>query len=155
MQRQGVRQSPEGLEHQAGDCGVSSTQVESSKAYLWASVLMAPLRSDDVAANLADVMPPDSPRAATSDPCAWPMIGDAGHDSFRISSFRISCTVNAMEQSHGERGLLVRRKLHRVRKVRPSCRRSVLRDLDPDRGHARSEERRVGKECRSRWSPYH
>src|SRR5439155_18764726 len=24
-----------------------------------------------------------------------------------------------------------------------------------DRGYARSEERRVGKECRSRWSPYH
>ena len=23
------------------------------------------------------------------------------------------------------------------------------------RGDARSEERRVGKECRSRWSPYH
>ena len=22
-------------------------------------------------------------------------------------------------------------------------------------GHVRSEERRVGKECRSRWSPYH
>ena len=22
-------------------------------------------------------------------------------------------------------------------------------------GHRRSEERRVGKECRSRWSPYH
>ena len=22
-------------------------------------------------------------------------------------------------------------------------------------GHMRSEERRVGKECRSRWSPYH
>ena len=29
----------------------------------------------------------------------------------------------------------------------------VITDLD---GHAeRSEERRVGKECRSRWSPYH
>ena len=27
---------------------------------------------------------------------------------------------------------------------------------DPDdRIHLRSEERRVGKECRSRWSPYH
>src|SRR2546422_9917231 len=25
----------------------------------------------------------------------------------------------------------------------------------PDAGLARSEERRVGKECRSRWSPYH
>ena len=24
-----------------------------------------------------------------------------------------------------------------------------------EEGHARSEERRVGKECRSRWSPYH
>src|SRR5260370_2960376 len=26
---------------------------------------------------------------------------------------------------------------------------------DKDRTHLRSEERRVGKECRSRWSPYH
>src|SRR3712207_7839615 len=25
----------------------------------------------------------------------------------------------------------------------------------PLRTHSRSEERRVGKECRSRWSPYH
>jgi len=25
----------------------------------------------------------------------------------------------------------------------------------PHTRHARSEERRVGKECRSRWSPYH
>src|SRR2546430_1266030 len=25
----------------------------------------------------------------------------------------------------------------------------------PERTHDRSEERRVGKECRSRWSPYH
>src|SRR2546427_7983641 len=29
----------------------------------------------------------------------------------------------------------------------------VIRILDPS--SARSEERRVGKECRSRWSPYH
>ena len=38
-------------------------------------------------------------------------------------------------------------------------------DMDPDnlyvaevyanKGRSRSEERRVGKECRSRWSPYH
>src|SRR5256885_1751627 len=28
------------------------------------------------------------------------------------------------------------------------------RNTDEDR-HDRSEERRVGKECRSRWSPYH
>ena len=28
-------------------------------------------------------------------------------------------------------------------------------ELIPDKGANRSEERRVGKECRSRWSPYH
>ena len=28
-------------------------------------------------------------------------------------------------------------------------------DLDPAQIDGRSEERRVGKECRSRWSPYH
>ena len=28
-------------------------------------------------------------------------------------------------------------------------------DLRFERDGARSEERRVGKECRSRWSPYH
>src|SRR3712207_7194235 len=38
---------------------------------------------------------------------------------------------------------------------------TVLRMLDeepektPKRRRTRSEERRVGKECRSRWSPYH
>ena len=30
-----------------------------------------------------------------------------------------------------------------------------FRDLELRRGFERSEERRVGKECRSRWSPYH
>src|SRR2546430_14574551 len=34
-------------------------------------------------------------------------------------------------------------------------RRIVSRELTLDRGDVRSEERRVGKECRSRWSPYH
>src|SRR3990167_11105491 len=31
----------------------------------------------------------------------------------------------------------------------------ILRDRLPVRMLLRSEERRVGKECRSRWSPYH
>ena len=30
----------------------------------------------------------------------------------------------------------------------------TVKDAAP-RGRVRSEERRVGKECRSRWSPYH
>ena len=32
---------------------------------------------------------------------------------------------------------------------------SPLEYLKENRGFIRSEERRVGKECRSRWSPYH
>src|SRR2546422_4983801 len=45
--------------------------------------------------------------------------------------------------------------------VRPDLPRFHLLDArrvtegPPDRFAARSEERRVGKECRSRWSPYH
>ena len=31
----------------------------------------------------------------------------------------------------------------------------VTNQPDVARGRQRSEERRVGKECRSRWSPYH
>src|SRR3989441_882131 len=31
----------------------------------------------------------------------------------------------------------------------------MLRKLGPQEPRKRSEERRVGKECRSRWSPYH
>ena len=32
---------------------------------------------------------------------------------------------------------------------------SLIRVFSSDLSEARSEERRVGKECRSRWSPYH
>ena len=35
----------------------------------------------------------------------------------------------------------------------PSLRTKTLADVGGD--FSRSEERRVGKECRSRWSPYH
>src|SRR5256885_16718499 len=31
----------------------------------------------------------------------------------------------------------------------------VMKQLDDTENKSRSEERRVGKECRSRWSPYH
>ena len=42
--------------------------------------------------------------------------------------------------------------------VRQTVEKAVLRDEQNQRiqfAAARSEERRVGKECRSRWSPYH
>ena len=34
-------------------------------------------------------------------------------------------------------------------------REELLRSVDRFQYQLRSEERRVGKECRSRWSPYH
>src|SRR2546430_12425491 len=43
-----------------------------------------------------------------------------------------------------------------VRTLRPSRRATSARPHSPSASDARrSEERRVGKECRSRWSPYH
>ena len=41
-----------------------------------------------------------------------------------------------------------------VRKWSEFCR-TVTGRVELDLGDGRSEERRVGKECRSRWSPYH
>ena len=32
---------------------------------------------------------------------------------------------------------------------------TVIEEISKAKKHSRSEERRVGKECRSRWSPYH
>src|SRR2546426_12654946 len=44
----------------------------------------------------------------------------------------------------------------RVDPERNSMQRAYLRLIGPSfEAHLRSEERRVGKECRSRWSPYH
>ena len=37
----------------------------------------------------------------------------------------------------------------------PKVAEQILADGDADLIGMRSEERRVGKECRSRWSPYH
>src|SRR5258706_8193849 len=48
------------------------------------------------------------------------------------------------------RGAVRRRRLRG-----PGPRRQHDDPLSDDRDRGRSEERRVGKECRSRWSPYH
>src|SRR2546426_9881198 len=44
---------------------------------------------------------------------------------------------------------------HRLTQARQRAAASVRRDHGLAEGCLRSEERRVGKECRSRWSPYH
>ena len=55
---------------------------------------------------------------------------------------------NALEQSERPEGPYFA-EYHRIRESRDLAGRRWKQDRD------RSEERRVGKECRSRWSPYH
>ena len=50
---------------------------------------------------------------------------------------------------------LVRKKLFQTKEGAKQLYYAVQRTLQPRGGVTRSEERRVGKECRSRWSPYH
>ena len=57
--------------------------------------------------------------------------------------------IYAMSDIHGQYELFEKR----IEQLRP-----LLEDNDSKLillGDFRSEERRVGKECRSRWSPYH
>src|SRR5262249_58595411 len=46
-------------------------------------------------------------------------------------------------------------RLHGVRRAHAKHGRLAVTAAIDDARHRRSEERRVGKECRSRWSPYH
>src|SRR2546427_1581072 len=43
----------------------------------------------------------------------------------------------------------------RLLRLRQECESAMRRLADATAERLRSEERRVGKECRSRWSPYH
>ena len=54
-------------------------------------------------------------------------------------------------------GTLPGRQLGLYSKVDKKEVRNMVSEINPDKNSlgSRSEERRVGKECRSRWSPYH
>src|SRR2546430_17733820 len=58
---------------------------------------------------------------------------------------------HAGDQQGDARRQEVDRRADRLRRARPGG----DEDRPPTGRGARSEERRVGKECRSRWSPYH
>src|SRR5258708_39299055 len=65
----------------------------------------------------------------------------------------------AQHRAHNDvpkRGELARRfVIGKLSNQRTMLQRSNRRQVDPVFDQERSEERRVGKECRSRWSPYH
>src|SRR2546421_2588161 len=73
--------------------------------------------------------------------CALPISRDL------VGEIDIEALVTAAEPGHGVR---------RERTVHGGLeRRAILRGERCGGEQHRSEERRVGKECRSRWSPYH
>src|ERR1035438_6103519 len=82
------------------------------------------------------------------------LISTGGTKTF-IESLGISCT--GAEELTSYPSILG----GRVKTLHPSIfggilgRREEAKDLEEMKQYQRSEERRVGKECRSRWSPYH
>ena len=58
--------------------------------------------------------------------------------------------LQSWQRDRQEKDRLVHRQLDERQKLQ-----DALRRMREDRAKDRSEERRVGKECRSRWSPYH
>src|SRR5258707_11191615 len=71
-----------------------------------------------------------------------------------------TCALPILDALHAVPEHLLLRNPTRRRLARRQLQVEEVRDclevvLDPVVGLARSEERRVGKECRSRWSPYH
>src|SRR5438309_8633748 len=88
-----------------------------------------------------DIFPGTCGTAATSNlPCATPMI-DTG--IFNSSSFR-----------NGDQYFIRVDKAFKNDRIYGSFFRTLLHNGGPNVIPQRSEERRVGKECRSRWSPY-
>ena len=64
--------------------------------------------------------------------------------------------VAALQDALGERILGLSTALGEVTiEISADCHHIVCERLRDDPRTTRSEERRVGKECRSRWSPYH
>ena len=77
---------------------------------------------------------------------------EIGNDWFLITAKNKSGKINSMTGGWGNFGFIWRKPVVTVY-IRPE--RYTYEIIEDSDYHRRSEERRVGKECRSRWSPYH
>ena len=82
-------------------------------------------------------------------------------DEKRISSSDFIATIEISKGSKKkyeldkETGLIILDRILYTSTHYPANYGFIPRTLGDDKDPLRSEERRVGKECRSRWSPYH
>src|SRR2546425_13246691 len=88
-------------------------------------------------------------------PCAKTMLGFVFFDMVHLSDKRVLLDLRYPPCQHG-----IPARTHTSRaSTNASCERGgtdrSLPAAHAQRTSGRSEERRVGKECRSRWSPYH
>ena len=76
-----------------------------------------------------------------------PQKTDAGKEELYLYSLRKMAEENVENNRTGLTNL------HNINSFFYLCGEMIKQQ--PDKKYSRSEERRVGKECRSRWSPYH
>ena len=100
------------------------------------------LLENDLTANTSGTMVTDQ----NGDKCALIKV-ETTQTGFTFNAGQLGVTKT--EQHPGEIWVYVPAGVRRISISHPQL--GVLRDYDL----GRSEERRVGKECRSRWSPYH
>src|SRR5258707_11163124 len=103
--------------------------------------------------GLANIASPEAAKAYRDVLSADPKVRDAAddwlfeHEPVHSSMLRTSVSPNIFQG--GYRSNVIPSEAKATLDVR------ALPDEDPAKFLERSEERRVGKECRSRWSPYH
>jgi len=76
--------------------------------------------------------------------------GPAGREKVRVLLEKLLGNATFVDEAVGPAAPIGTRKLYEDKELG-----FVVLAHCNAKGHKRSEERRVGKECRSRWSPYH
>src|SRR5574337_2222166 len=109
--------------------------------------------------GVKDILPEDAPAWHHIEATARKLFEDYGFSEIRVPIFEYT---ELFARSIGASTDIVEKEMYTFedrdgRKItlRPEGTAGVVRAFVEHKMYARSEERRVGKECRSRWSPYH
>src|SRR2546429_8507036 len=108
-------------------------------------------------------MPKSCPRCARNStkvsestrPVSIKSVSSDGTCTFSLSENSAAMRCPSFVESGMSHGLVLGGQQIVEQAIEPAAVDAVALALPPDVPEVRSEERRVGKECRSRWSPYH